>query len=357
LQSERVDVVVSDMRMPGLDGAELLTRTRDAFPDVVRIALSGHTEPQTALRAVPVAHQFLAKPCDAASLEDVIRRSLAVRRLLTNAVLQQTLGGIDSLPSLPQLYASLTAALADPDVSLRQVARIIEQDVAMSSKVLQLANSAFFGRPQRVATIQGAVSFLGANALKALVLSIEVFRSFDDDPRLIGFSLADLERHAMTTAHVANRLLAGDRHAAEDAFLAGLLHDVGTLVLASQLTDEFAAILATARAHQREMRLVEADHLGVTHAEAGAYLLGLWGLPYPIVEAVAHHHDPTTVGGRRFDALAALLVADLLVDECTLVPPPPRPVAALEDYLDAFGLVDRLPVWRTLAVQHCAGAH
>ena len=178
MEASPFDVIVSDMRMPGIDGAALLCRVREKYPQVVRIVLSGHTELSTALRVVPIAHQFLAKPCDAQMLRVAIERACHLRALLSDEHIRRTVAALGDLPSLPRTYEALTQALADPDTSLQKVAKIIEQDVGISAKVLQLVNSAFFGVSHSMTNIQSAVSYLGINTLKSLVLSVEIFRAF-----------------------------------------------------------------------------------------------------------------------------------------------------------------------------------
>src|SRR5208337_2001432 len=200
MEASPFDVIVSDMRMAGMDGATLLCRVRELYPQMVRIVLSGHTELSTALRVVPVAHQFLAKPCDAEMLRVAIERACHLKALLHDDSIRRTVGALCELPSLPRTYHALTLALADPDTSIQRIAGIVELDVGISTKVLQLVNSAFFGIARSITNIQNAVSYLGISTLKSLVLSVEVFRVFTPKRHLEGFSLEDLQRHARLTS-------------------------------------------------------------------------------------------------------------------------------------------------------------
>jgi len=354
LEASPFDVIgVSDMRMPGVDGAALLSRVRELYPQMVRIVLSGQTELAVALRAVPVAHQFLAKPCDASMLRVAVERACHLKDLLNDESICRIVGSMGELPSLPRVYEELTQALASPDASLAHIARIVERDVAISAKILQLVNSAFFGLAQPITTIRGAVSYLGINMLKNLVLSVEVFRAFKADKKVAGFSLERLQKHAQLTARVASRLPA-QKHLADVVMVAALLHDVGKLILAWKLPDRFLQALDRARAEGRPMHAVEKDLSGVTHAEIGAYLLGLWGLPYAIVEAVAHHHAPDRVPHTTFDALAAVYVANLLAHEEELPNPPgltPWPPPIDTEFVNALGFAESLPQWRATAAE------
>src|SRR5208283_4806058 len=247
LEASPFDVIVSDMRMPGMDGATLLAHVREKYPQVVRIILSSHTELSTALRVVPVAHQFLAKPCDAEMLRVAIERACHLKALLSDESIRRTVTALGDLPSLPRTYEALTQALADPDTSLQKVARIIEQDVGISAKVLQLVNSAFFGISHSMTNIQGAVSYLGINTLKNLVLSVEIFRAFKPQRELQGFCLEKLQHHAQLAAHIAARLPM-PKHLADIAVVAGMLHDVGKLILAWKISEHFEKVLGEAQA-------------------------------------------------------------------------------------------------------------
>jgi HD-like signal output (HDOD) protein len=352
LGSAPFDVIVSDMRMPGIDGATLLTRVQEKFPNVVRMVLSGHTELEAALRAVPVAHHFLTKPCDAATLRGAVERACDLQALLGTESIQRIVGETKSLPTLPRVYAALTRTLADPDVSLRAVARLIEQDMAMCAKTLQIVNSGFFGLPRRITNIETAIGFLGTNMLKNLVLTVEVFQPFENAPDLGGFSFDRLQGHALAAARIAGRLLP-DKREAEDAFMAAMLHDVGWLILATRRPDEFARLQASLGVVGRSIDALEAETFGaVTHAEIGAYLLGIWSLPYPIVEAVANHHAPWRVRQDRLDTLAAVYVADRLATEQSSSGAGTswEDGAAIDlGYLETLGVAGELAGWRAIA--------
>ena len=186
------DVIVTDMRMPGDDGASLLREVKELHPSVVRIILSGYAEEEAVLRSIPVAHQFLNKPCTGKQLEEVVHRTCALREMLTDKRIRQILGDLGTLPSRPATFSEMTRTLADPKHTLDDLADVVNKDIAMSAKVLQLVNSSFIGLPQRVTKIRDAVRYIGAEMLKNLVLSLEVFKALECD--IPGFSL-DAEHH------------------------------------------------------------------------------------------------------------------------------------------------------------------
>jgi HD-like signal output (HDOD) protein len=347
------DVIVSDLRMPGMDGVALLSRVRDQYPQVVRIVVSGRTDLSSALRVAFVAHQFLAKPCDADKLRVAVERACHLKALLSDDSIRRTVGGLGDLPSLPRTYQALASALEDVDTPVREIARIVEQDVGISAKVLQLSNSALFGIAHAITNIPGAVGCLGIHTLKSLVLSVEVFRVFKPSTPLPGFSLEKLQHHARLTASIAARLPV-PKHANDIALVGGMLHDVGKLILAWKQPERFKKLLAEATAEHLPLHLVEEREYGFSHAEIGAYLLGLWGLPYTVVEAVALHHGPNRVPHQDFDAVSAVYVANLLARELEAPSPqaPPEGCAETQEQdLIALGIEQRLPDWRAMAAE------
>jgi HD-like signal output (HDOD) protein/CheY-like chemotaxis protein len=353
LAKSAFDVLVSDMRMPQMDGAALLAVVQEKYPEVVRIVLSGHTEMEAALRTVPVAHQFLSKPCSPEQLLEVIKRAAGLKDLLADATLQHTIGQIKHLPAFPRTYQALLAALHNPNAGMKEIAGIVGKDVGLCAKLLQLVNSAFFGLSRRVTSIETAVSLLGTNMVKNIVLSLEVFRGTGGQHR--PFSTDILQQHCFFAGTVA-RSLVKDPREADDAFAAGVLHDLGEMILLTGLPDLFGEIVRRSTEAKMGRHAVEIEKMGVTHAEVGAYLLGLWGLPYCIMEAVAYHHHPRDVDGGHIRVLAAVHVADRLLQETQLgdqmaeeTPGEIHPAC-----LEALGGAAQLPEWRKLVQEQQA---
>jgi HD-like signal output (HDOD) protein len=356
LERAPFDVLVSDMRMPDVDGLTLLTAARERWPRMARIVLSGYMDMEVALRSTSVAHQFLAKPCDPAELEEVVERTRRLAGLLANESLRTAIGEVGTLATRPAVYAELERVVADPNAGLAEVSAILEREVSLTAKILQVVNSSFFGLPRRATTVAHAVSYLGTNVIRALVLSHEIAELAGARPLPAGFSLAAHQEHALRVASLA-RTIAGGGAAADDAFLAGVLHDVGELLLASQRPAWLSEAAALADAGRVPLHEAETALFGVSHAEVGAYLVGLWGLPFRIVEAVARHHAPPR-GGRAggetvgVGAVAAVHIADALVSQA--VPGGAAvaggvPAAPDQAYLDALGVADRLGSWRAAA--------
>jgi len=348
MAGNRVDVVVSDMMMPRMDGAQLLTEVAKRHPNTVRIILSGHAEREAVLRLVGPAHQYLSKPCNADELRYAIARALALRDLLCNERLKQLATRVNCLPTLPALYHELAKELQKEEPSMERVGEIISRDIGMTAKILQLVNSAFFGLTQPVSNIADAVMYLGLSTVRSLVLSMQIFSQFDQRACKL-FSLDVLAGHSWATG-VASRQVAKseklDVKMQDQCFLGGLLHDVGQLILATGLPDEYAKVLQTAKDENRPVWQVELEHFGATHADVGAYLLALWGLPNPIIEAVAMHHRPAMCIVPGFSPVVAVHVADVFMHEKsgvnTELPPPTLDVA----HLTNLGFAGRIESWR-----------
>ena len=347
-----VDVIVSDMVMPGMDGSQLLTEVTKRHSNTVRIVLSGHAEREAVMRLVGPAHQYLAKPCDAEELRNAIARAFALRDLLCNEQLKQLATCVRCLPSLPALYHQLTAEFQKEEPSMERIGEIISRDIGMTAKILQLVNSAFFGLPQPINNPTDAVLYLGSTTVRSLVLSLQVFSQFDQQSNQ-SFSLDALAHHCWMTGVVARRVAEAEQKdikMRDQCFLAGLLHDVGQLILATGLPEEYKQVMQIAKHQNLPLGQAEQEHFGATHADVGAYLLGLWGLPNPIIEAVAMHHCPSLCVVQEFSPVIAVHVADVFVHEQsgtnTELPPPVMDLA----HLTALGLADRIETWRTVGL-------
>lgn len=341
------DVVVTDMRMPGMDGCQLLTRVQDLYPNLVRIILSGYSDQDMVLKSVRVAHQYLAKPCEPETIKATVARALALRDVLANEALIRVISRIETLPSTPSIYNQVIQELGRPGASIQKVGTIIAKDVSMTAKILQLANSAFFGRYQHVNNLDRALVLVGVDTVVALVLSVHIF-SACTGVSIPGFSIPALWDHSMKTALFARAIAEEteqERKGIDDAFMGGLLHDVGKLVLAANLTETYSQVVALSDNEGCTVRDAEREILGTTHAEVGAYLMGLWGLPEQIVEAIAFHHCPNQCPAQSLTPLTAVHAGDALAQ----ADGPEEPTFLLDtDYLTAIGVMDRLSRWETV---------
>jgi HD-like signal output (HDOD) protein/CheY-like chemotaxis protein len=358
LDHETCDVIVTDMLMPGMNGAELLNEVVRHYPGVTRIVLSGHADHDLVMQCVGTAHQYLSKPCEPALLIATIERLLALRSMVQSDPVRNLVARLDRLPSRPDLYGKILAALASPRTELAHIGMIVQEDIAMTAKLLKLVNSAFFGIGHSISTANEAVQYLGVDILKALVLSVHVFECC---PHLekAGLHSASMSRQATMTAAAA-KAIAHLEHLAlaaqEEAFTAGLLHNCGLLVLAENMPEQLAGAIERARAQGLPLGRFEKDQYGATHGQVGGYLLGLWGLPHTIVEAVALHTAGPPWPNPERDTLATVHAAHALVGE-HLQTIPGVPTSGLNlDYLRAVGVESRIPAWRDCVADLFASA-
>lgn len=287
MAKHRYDILVTDIRMPGMDGATLLARAQKAHPAVARIVLSGHCELEAAMRALPLAHQLLGKPCEPAMLIGALQRAFEVQTLVSDPDVRALLGRISRLPIRPSIYNQLVQLLGSETASLDDVADLVARDVGISSHLLHIANTAFFSRGQTTTSLRQVVTRLGGKLVRELTLAAEVMGPLGR--QLSGLSLDEEQQHAIACAELAADLVeAPDLR--DDAFLAGLLHDAGKLALAGAEGRTYQQVLNEAKLGPLSLHEVEVERFGVTHADVGAYLLGLWGMSHTVTTAVGMHH-------------------------------------------------------------------
>ncbi|MEZ6191224.1 MAG: response regulator [Phycisphaerales bacterium] len=312
LKNNPYDVVVTDMRMPGVDGADLLLHVKEYYPNTSRIVLSGYCDHEMALRTVTSAHQYLSKPCDANTLCSAIERSTALNEVLDGDVLRTLIARIDVLPSPPKVYNDLLDQINCPEPSAKDIARTLSKDPAVTAKVLQLVNSSFFGLSRHIEAVEQAVPLLGVELIKTLVLSAGLFKLQEILPEAVGC----VSNHCYRVGCIARKFAQDtglDEHAEMAAFTAGMLHDVGKLIMAQDDPAKYTRLLRKARSNGVDIVKLERETYGASHAELGAYLLSLWNLPHPIVEAVAYHHEPSACVVDELSAVTAVHVANALL--------------------------------------------
>lgn len=329
------DVVVSDVSMPGMDGPTLLAEVRKRWPDVVRLVLSGYADLCASQKLAAIAHQFFDKPLRIAELVDSLQRIEKLRSRFADPALRSVLGGVAELPAAPAVFVELSAIVEDPTATIDDVTAVVRRDPAVAAKVLHLASSAFYARGGPISDLRGAVGRLGGRVVRMVALAAAAFRP----PPHVGPVIDRLQAHGLECATFAEVII-GNPEQRESAFVAGLLADLGMIALCTWFPDRYLP-LVTAR-HREPVHVREREAFGVSHADVGAYLLGLWGLPRDVIEAVSCHHDPTAVGAPGRDPTLAAYVAHTLMAG--------EPVDEL--YLARAGCGDRLGRWRSLVGEH-----
>ncbi len=351
LKAEPCEVVVTDMRMPGMSGAELLEVVQREFPDTIRLILSGQAETESVMKALGVSHQFLSKPCDAEILQGTIARAFALRDLAGNPAVKTLVARINKLPTLPATYQRLVECLKSPTADMDDVAKIISSDPSMTARLLKLVNSAYFGLAKPVADVARAGALLGLDRIMALVLGQGIF-SGGETPQVRGFSLEKLWSHSVATATAAHRIATEegmDKDQVAAAFLAGMLHDIGKLVLAMGMPAEYERVLELAGDDPGASHDIETLELQASHSDVGAYLVGLWGLPNTIAEAIAFHEDPEQATG-EFGLPGIVHVADRISNHPDATDPHAAGLRLNVDYLAKCNRADRWNDWRELCV-------
>lgn len=315
LRENRADGVIFLYHKGQTAVLESLQLIGQSLPLVQRFVV-GASEERESLRTLPgMPPIFLPENLMATEVDERLTHAFALQGWIGRPAISQILPRLKSLPVLPATYQQVFEALLDPEFSGEKVASLIGQDPSLTAQLLKVANSAFFGRPQAVRSIPEAVMMLGVIRLRALVMSSQAF-CFIDEGVCPHFSPTAEGEHALEVADVSQQLarkVSGDAPLAEAAFTAGLLHDLGKVLIAANLPDAYGALLEPRRERPAEIWRLEQERLGFTHGELGACLLGVWGVPLDFIEAVAWHHEPAKAPGRSRGSLALVHVADCLV--------------------------------------------
>jgi HD-like signal output (HDOD) protein len=312
LDAAPYDVVISDMRMPGMNGAELLNEVMIRQPRTIRIVLSGYADREMIRQCLGSAHQFLAKPFDLKELFETIEEVGEAGRNVEAVWLNNLVEMLEFIPALPTTYHRLREVLENDESSMTRIADIIAEDPGMTTQVLRLVNSPFFGLRRVIGSPMEAVAYLGVDQLKALSLAYGLFHQFDP-ARLSWFKLERLVAHSQQVAFGARaiaRLEGAPKAIQDEAFSAGLLHDIGILVLVSNFPEPYREIYTAAEKQGSGLREGERNGFRAAHPGIAGHLLSFWGIPPRIVEAVTFHHDPSLTEGGSFSPLAAVHIAD-----------------------------------------------
>lgn len=350
LEAEDFAAVVAESQLEDMSGADFLDQVMVSQPRLIRILRFHRRAIAQDLQGVGQAHHLFREPCNAARLGELLERIEAVQQGFPNPALPGLVGKMRQLPSPPNLYFEVVAAMASDNASLAQIGELIARDTAATAKLLQLANSAAFGLHGGVTHPVQAVHYLGFELTKALLLIVHSFAFFESVPAARSF-LAPFWGHAQNVARCAReivRMETADSDLANQAFTGGLLHDVGQLLFAANLPEEYGQVLKMALQQAGTLWELEWKTLGASHAELGAYLLGIWNLPAPIVEAVAWHHCPVECPNRSetFSPLTAVHVANVLAQEQRREPMPGLKPSFDWRYLAELGCEHRLTDWR-----------
>jgi HD-like signal output (HDOD) protein/CheY-like chemotaxis protein len=346
-------VVVADVVLPDMSGLELLDQFMQRQPSAHRLVLSEISDTENTVKCVGKPHHHLLKPLGVPTLLNALEQAFAHEVWLPCPAVHGLIAQMRQVPSPPTTYFKVVEEMRSPRASLERIGELIAEDPAITAKVLQLANSAVFGLELQVNQPLEAIAYIGLETTKALVLLVHTVSSFEET-KLAGFSVDELWRHSVSTGQMAQKIALmekGGLEVAEQAFAAGLLHDIGKLLFCANLPGLFAKTLKLAREDkcnfwEAEMQLFP----NAGHAELGGCILGIWGLPRPIVEAVALHHSPRQLAGPGFHPLTAVHAADVLDHEMNPDGSVRVPTPLHAGYLAELGLAHRAEHWRRQCV-------
>ena len=351
MENAQFDVLVADIKMPGMDGIALVDKVAELYPKTMRLILSARTNGELGLRAAGATHQFYLKPTDVNIIAGRIKRIIKLRNVMPSEGMEQMISQIRSLPSIPAVYTALSKELRNSKSSMERIGRILEQDIAMSAKVLQLVNSAFFGMRERVYKPSLAVVLLGEKVLQSLLLGVHVFTEWTR-PEIPFFSIQRLWQHSLSVAMNAQALALAEGYgetAAAEFYAGGLFHDIGKIVIADNMPQSFAQ--AHQLSHEREIPIFQAEKevLGTTHGEAGAYLMALWGFSDHIVNMCAYHHLPSNFSQPGFTPVTAVHLANVFDHEHMLNGKSSETLD--KSYIQREGFERKLENWRGVMVR------
>lgn len=199
---------------------------------------------------------------------------------------------IDSLPTLPTVFTKVTQMLSDPNITAKKLANVIEKDQAISMKLLKVVNSPFFGFSRKIMTVHDAVVLLGFNATRNTVMSISVFRALAHESATEGFSMQEFWKHSIATGIVARYLARKVHIDGEKAFVAGIIHDIGKIILEQYFNEELKKVISLMQKKKMSFYDAELDVYRGTHCDLGSYVADKWNLPLALIEVVDMHHTP-----------------------------------------------------------------
>ncbi len=316
LGSDAPEIVFAHLQQGALASTYFLNEVWNRSPQTTRFLVGdSSTDADTLVRCALGPHQYITAPLDAAKIETAFKRAEALKRFVRDDKIRLLMSRMRTLPSRPTLSIEVMRELRSSKASASAVGELVARDIAISTKLLQVANSAFYSAQQQVTDPAEAVLLLGLESTAALVLSIETFAKLDKLKPLY-FSMDRVWKHSQAVADLARKIaqtMGCDPETTAHIYTSGLLHDLGKLALAQNFQEDYERLLRESEEQKAPLHKLEKDFFGVTHAEAGAYLIALWGLPLQIVEAVAYHHVSAAALSPEFSGAAALRLADQLV--------------------------------------------
>lgn len=353
MNRQAIDLIVSDMLMPEMRGDELLKIVCDRHPGAVRMILSGYADEETLKSGLEVAHQYLSKPCSAEILREAISQIFKIQVCVNNPLIIDGMGDPNQLPSLPRIYHELNTAIANDKTTIGDIAEIFARDMVLSAKLLQLINSPYFGLHRVISSLTDAINMIGIKKLKNLVLSVHVKTAFPVKNAEMEGYMEYLWLDAGRVSELARQIAVSENQQddrPDQAFLGGLLHNLGLLIFLSQGGEKLKALMEQVKNTDIPAPELETAIFGYTRSEAAAYVLSLWKIPPRIIEAILLQNKPNESDYDGVNALTAVHVAGSLLKPSVMLGCDRLFEMDLDTaYLQRIGKLERLPHWQVLA--------
>ncbi len=320
LQTKPCDMMISDVQTARTADVHLFDEIHTHYPKIIRIYLSTYSNRDSIAKILSEGYgqQIIPKPWVDQELKEVIRSAIrqSHQQKKHSDEFQALINSIPLLPSLPESYSNVRSCIVGDEIDIEKMSIFISQDVAIASALLHWANSALFGQRFQVDTLKKAIVVLGTDIVENLILSESVNRTIASElPEIDGFSFKRFKKHSIATAILSRLLIKSilptDSIQHDRAFVAGLLHDMGKLAMASFFPKQFEEAIKMATDKKCPLPTSEIDILGTQHAEFGSFLAEWWALPPFISNAICWHHHPHSSSIDQ-DIIAAAHVANLL---------------------------------------------
>jgi putative nucleotidyltransferase with HDIG domain len=322
---------------------DVLTVAKEKFPHIIRILMVSKWTQELILMSNRIVHLIIEKKALDEQITYLLQKAIRINLLLNDASLIKMVSTFDAMPSLKSVYLEILHHSQKSDSSLKKIGELVESDVVLSAKMLQIANLSIYAKTKRIADVKQAVNSLGLNLLRALIIQVHIFSRGTTSDHATSY-LSSVEKHSTKVAKLSRQLaeyLEVDKQTQEESFIVGLLHDIGKFVLSK----DAASYKAIEKVIKEKMVLpyqAEGEILNTTHAEIGAYLLGIWGFPLTTIEAVAYHHRPLTFEKKEITPITFVHVAEAMIQGEDFVDQETFKENLNLDYLEMLGIKHRV---------------
>lgn len=308
LEETPIHLIVSDMKMPGMDGYELLKKVKILYPSVIRLILSGFTDEKTVFKSIynNLAKLFITKPWKKDDFRKAIEDVFKTEELLSNNLTLKFVMEIGKLPTIPSILTKISEVIENDNHSIDEIVELIESDITLSSEVLRIINSSFYGI--KTASVKNAVLSLGLVNIKTIITTAEVFKSGHDfyNKNLI-WEHSNLTNNILIELY--NKIL--NKKIPDYYSTAGLLHDIGKVTFFKIYNEEYDELYKPEENFNlEEINKLEKEKFNVSHEELGGYLLRWWDIPYAIVESALYHHNPMLSSEVNRELVSMIHIAD-----------------------------------------------